>query len=73
LVAELKKQTWAPVGTIDVIVRNGVVTLSGVLLDERQREALRVAAENIPGVLKVEDHVAWMDPASGTFMEAPKE
>jgi len=73
LLAELKKQTWAPVGMIDVIVRNGVVSLSGVLLDERQREALRVAAENIPGVLKVEDHVVWVDPASGIFMEAPKD
>src|SRR5262249_6370777 len=73
LLTELKKQAWAPVGTIDVMVRNGVVTLSGILFDERQREALRVAAENVPGVLKVEDHVAWVDPTSGTFMEAPKE
>ena len=50
LLAELKKQNWAPVGTIDAIVRGGVVTLSGLLTDERQREALLVAAQNIPGV-----------------------
>ena len=33
---------------IDVTVRNGVVQLSGILTDERQRQALRVAAEKIP-------------------------
>jgi CBS domain-containing protein len=72
LLAELKQQKWAPVGTIDVAVRNGVVTLSGVLLDERQREALQVAAQNISGVMKVEDHMIWMDPASGMFMDPPQ-
>jgi CBS domain-containing protein len=72
LLAELKEQRWAPVGTVDVTVRNGVVTLSGVLLDERQREALQVAAQNISGVVKVEDHMVWMDPASGMFMEPPQ-
>lgn len=73
LLAELKEQRWAPVGTIDVTVRDGVVTLSGVLLDERQREALQVAAQNISGVVKVEDHMVWMDPASGMFMEPPSD
>ena len=73
LLAELKEQRWAPVGTIDVTVRDGVVTLSGVLLDERQREALQVAAQNISGVVKVEDHMVWMDRASGMFMEPPSD
>jgi CBS domain-containing protein len=72
LLAELKKQNWAPVGTIDAIVRGGVVTLSGLLTDERQREALLVAAQNIPGVVKVEDDMVWMDPVSGTFLQPPK-
>jgi CBS domain-containing protein len=73
LLAELKKQTWAPVGTIDVLVRNGVVTLSGVLSDERQRHALRVAAENIPGVVRVDDHLVWLEPVTGIVVEAPKD
>jgi CBS domain-containing protein len=72
LLAELKKQNWAPVGTIDAIVRGGVVTLSGLLTDERQREALLVATQNIPGVVKVEDDMVWMDPVSGTFLQPPK-
>src|SRR5262245_605538 len=47
LYAELKSQSWAPVGLINVVVRNGVVYLSGTLLDERHRGAIRVAAERI--------------------------
>lgn len=62
LLSELKKQPWAPVGTIDVAVVDGVVTLSGVLADERQRRALCVAAKNIPGVKKVVDHIVWLEP-----------
>jgi CBS domain-containing protein len=65
LLGELKKQPWAPVGAIDVAVSDGVVTLSGVITDDRQRLALRVAAENIPGVKKVEDRLAWVIPEAG--------
>ena len=72
LLAELKKQSWTPVETIDAIVRNGVVTLSGLLTDERQREALLVVAQNIPGVVNVKDNLVWVDPVSGAFLEPPK-
>src|SRR5262249_42538737 len=70
LYAELKSQRWAPVGLINVVVRNGVVHLSGTLLDERQREAIRVAAEGIPGGKAIEDHLVWVDPISGMVMRA---
>jgi len=73
LLAEMKKQPWAPMAVTDVDVANGVVTLSGVVLDDRQRVALRVAAENIPGVKKVEDHLVWIEPMSGTVIEARAE
>jgi len=71
LIAELKKQRWAPVGLIDVVVKDGVVKLSGALTDERQRQAIRIAAENIPGVTKVEDHLVWIEPNSGVVIEGP--
>lgn len=71
LLAELKRQTWAPVGLIDVVVKDGVVKLSGALTDERQRQAIRIAAENIPGVKKVEDHLVWIEPNTGVIIEAP--
>jgi CBS domain-containing protein len=72
-IAELARQPWAPVTRIDITVRKGVVQLSGTLTDERQRQALRVTAENIPGVKKVEDHVVWIEPVSGMYAEAPPE
>jgi CBS domain-containing protein len=70
LLAELATHPWSPVTAIDVTVRDGVVQLSGVITDERQREALRVAAENIPGVKKVEDYITWVEPVSGFYVEA---
>lgn len=73
LLAELKRQRWAPVGLIDVVVNDGVVKLSGALTDEREREALRVAAANIPGVKKVEDHLIWIEPNTGVIIEAPDD
>jgi CBS domain-containing protein len=66
---ELKRQTWAPVARIDVTVRKGVVQLSGLLTDERQRPALRILAENIPGVTKVQDHLVWIEPETGIYIE----
>jgi CBS domain-containing protein len=73
LLAELSKHSWAPVGLIDVVVKDGVVKLSGALTDERERQAIRIAAENIAGVKKVEDHLIWIEPNSGVIVEAPEE
>lgn len=72
LLAEMQKEQWAPVATANVIVRDGVVELWGMIVDERQREALKVAAENIPGVKAVKDHLVWIEPTSGMTIE-PEE
>ena len=55
-------------GSIHVAVRDGNVILSGTILDDRERDAIRVCAENIPGVKKVTDELVWVDPASGNFL-----
>jgi CBS domain-containing protein len=65
LLEELGKQPWAPLALINPIVRNGVVELWGTITDKRERQALMVAAENIPGVKAVRDHLAWVDATSG--------
>lgn len=70
LLAKLKQESWAPLTMIDVTVVGGVVKLSGAILDERQRGALRVAAENIPGVVSVVDEMVWIEPMSGTVIPA---
>ena len=68
LLAELAKQSWAPVALVDVIVKNGVVHLWGTLTEERQRQGIRVVAENTPGVKRVEDHLVWIEPMSGVVV-----
>jgi CBS domain-containing protein len=72
MLAEMQKEQWAPAATTNVVVRDGVVELWGLIVDERQREALRVAAENIPGVKAVKDHLVWIEPTSGMTVE-PEE
>jgi len=58
LLAELKAQKWAEVSPANVIVKDGVVHLwSSSYLSEQEKRALVVAAENIPGVRWVEDHM----------------
>ena len=70
VLAELARAPWAPHG-LTVDVGNGVVTLDGVILDERMRRAVRVAAENVPGVKAVVDYILWVEPHSGMVFKAP--
>jgi CBS domain-containing protein len=70
LLDEIQKADWAPSATIDVVVRDGIVELWGVIVDDRQREALKVAAENISGVKAVKDHLVWVEPMSGMAFDA---
>jgi hypothetical protein len=39
--------------------------LWGTITDERARQAFVVAAENVPGVKAVRDHLTWVEPMSG--------
>jgi CBS domain-containing protein len=65
ILSDLGKQSWAPAGLINVVVRNGVVELWGAIMDDRERQALIVVAENVPGVSEVRDHLVWIEPISG--------
>jgi CBS domain-containing protein len=73
LLAELEQQKWAPVNFINVVVRDGVVELWGMITDERERQALIVAAQNIPGVKDVRDQLSWVEPTSGVVCGATGE
>ncbi len=57
LLAELKAQRWAEVSPANVTVKDGVVHLWSSYLSEQEKRALVVAAENVPGVRRVEDHM----------------
>jgi CBS-domain-containing membrane protein len=57
LLAELKAQKWAEVSPANITVKDRVVHLWSSYLSEQEKRALVVAAENIPGVRRVEDHM----------------
>jgi len=68
--AELAKVAWVPRDGLSITVQDGVVDLNGVILEEKEREALRVVAENVEGVKAVEDHLVWIEPVSGIVIDS---
>lgn len=73
LSAEIDNASWAPRACINAIVQDGVIDLYGAITDERERSALRVLAENVPGVKDVRDHLVWIEPLSGMVIEPSPE
>lgn len=57
LLALYDREAWAPLSQVDVIVRDGTVELRGNVTDPTKRKALVVAAQAIPGVKAVKDHL----------------
>ena len=72
IMAAFDKNDWSPFG-LNVIVRDGIIHLSGVITEERSRQATIVAAENVAGVKKVSDHLCWVDAMSGIYLESPED
>jgi osmotically-inducible protein OsmY len=68
----LAKNDWCPFG-LSVVVRDGIVHLSGVITEERSRQAAIVGAENVTGVKKVHDHLCWVDTMSGMYLNCPED
>ena len=59
LLAELREQKWTDASEGRVVVSDGVVHLWGIVGSEDERRALRIAAENTPGVRGIEDHTEF--------------
>ncbi len=57
LIAELRKQSWSHVHKLNATVTNGVVDLWGFTQSETERQAIKVTAECIAGVVEVNDHL----------------
>ena len=68
----IEKNDWCPFG-LSVIVRDRIVHLSGVITEERSRQAAVVGAENVTGVKKVHDHLCWVDAMSGMYLNSPED
>lgn len=71
ILAAFADVNWAP--KINVAVHNGIVELSGIITDERERKALIVAAENVAGVKEVRDHLVWVEPMSGVAIPSAED
>ena len=63
VLAAFEAQSWAP--QVNVVVKDGIAELWGTIMDERERRACVVTAENIAGVNEVHDHLVWVEPMSG--------
>jgi CBS domain-containing protein len=66
IIATIERASWSPC-RLSVMVRDGVVTLGGIVTDERSRKASIVAAENVPGVKQVHDHLC-MEPEPEEYL-----
>ncbi|GAB1716805.1 MAG: putative signal-transduction protein with CBS domains [Nitrobacter sp.] len=72
IIASIERNDWCPFG-LGVIVHGGIVHLSGIITDERTRQAAVVAAENVTGVKDVHDHLCWVDTMSGLYLNSPED
>lgn len=73
ILAELAAQPWAPRRSVTIAVTGGIVDLDGVVFDVRERDALRVVAENVPGVKKVENRLVCVEPNTGMLVAGPDD
>jgi CBS-domain-containing membrane protein len=58
----LARDGWTAHARLNVIVRNAVVELWGLVESDQARRAIRVAAENTPGVVTVKDNLGSIRP-----------
>lgn len=72
ILSEFDKLSRGTAG-VSVLVRDGSVELSGTILDDRQREALKVLVENVPGVKAIHDHTVWVESYSGMAFPSPED
>lgn len=65
VIAELRQHAWGGIDRVTIVVADAVVYLEGFTSDESFRSALRVAAENVPGVKGVCDHLEYFNANGG--------
>lgn len=70
ITAEIDRQVWGPSALVHVSVNGGIATLSGVIVDERVRDALRVLAQNICGTGNVRDRLSTIEPMTGMVVRS---
>ena len=66
LLAHLRTQPWPHTNQLNATVKDGVVDVWGICHSDAEREAVRIAAENIPGVKAVKNNLSM--PPIGPFI-----
>lgn len=72
IIQAIQENDWQPIA-LEVVVKDGIVHLSGCITDESFRQAAIVAAENVEGVKLVHDHLCWIEPMSGLYVQSPED
>lgn len=67
IVAEMRRQPWAGTELTAVMVTGGVVSFEGYCRSDEARRALRVLAERVEGVRRVEDRLEVGAPPTGVI------
>lgn len=67
IIKEIEDNTGVRVAAISVTVSNGVAELWGLVDSSDQRKAIEVAAENTPGVSKVENNLGYAPRGIGGY------
>jgi osmotically-inducible protein OsmY len=62
---ELRGKPWTHVGSINVIAHSGTIDLWGIVNSEKEKQAIRVAVENTPGVKAINDNLAVLPAIYG--------
>ena len=62
----LRGEAWIDLSRLNIVVNDGVVHLWGIIRSDEQRRALTIAAESMPGVREVVDHLS-RDLFPGSF------
>jgi CBS domain-containing protein len=65
VVDALEHRAWTSRWPVNVFANDGVVHLWGFVEGKEVRDAYRVAAENVPGVRRVRNHLRTMPPSVG--------
>jgi CBS domain-containing protein len=67
----MEAEPWAKGHNVTIDVRDGVAQLDGCIFDIRERDALTVLAENVPGVKAVENRIVCIEPYMGMVTYDP--
>jgi len=71
ILRRIAAEKWLPQSGIRVAVAAGTVSLEGIIFSDSERRAVRVLAENTPGVKAVNDHLVFVDAATGMPLMTP--